>query len=103
MQRARLVFHGAVYPRRRLPQFSARLSQRREAVAVGPNEMVDLEFLQDRADERSASRAAGIGFRERGERAKDSGDLKMFSLSDQPPSRSRGTMAWQASGEIAES
>ena len=41
-------------------------------MAVGPNEMVDLEFLQDRADGRSAPRAGGIGFLERGERAKDS-------------------------------
>ena len=41
-------------------------------MAVGPNEMVDLEFLQDRADGRSAPRAGGNGFFERGERAKDS-------------------------------
>ena len=41
-------------------------------MAVGPDEMVDLEFLQDRADERAAPRAVGIGFLERGERAKDS-------------------------------
>jgi hypothetical protein len=41
-------------------------------MAVGPNEMVDLEFLQDRADGRFAPRARGIGFLERGERAKDS-------------------------------
>ena len=34
--------------------------------------MVDLEFLQDRTDERFAPRAGGIGFLERGERAKDS-------------------------------
>ena len=40
-------------------------------MAVGPNEMVDLDFLQDRADGRSAPRAGGIGFLERGERAKD--------------------------------
>ena len=40
-------------------------------MAVGPNEMVDLEFLQDRADGRSAPRAGGISFLERGERAKD--------------------------------
>ena len=40
-------------------------------MGVGPNEMVDLEFLQDRTDERSAPRAGGIGFLERGERAKD--------------------------------
>ena len=43
-------------------------------MAVGPDEMVDLEFLQDRADERSAPRASGIGFLERGECAKDSGE-----------------------------
>jgi len=41
-------------------------------MGVGPNEMVDLEFLQDRTDERSAPRAGGFGFLERGERAKDS-------------------------------
>ena len=40
-------------------------------MGVGSNEMVDLVFLQDRADERSAPRAGGIGFLERGERAKD--------------------------------
>ena len=40
-------------------------------MGVGPNEMVDLEFLQDRTDEQSAPRAGGIGFLERGERAKD--------------------------------
>ncbi len=41
-------------------------------MGVGPNEMVDLESLQDRTDEQPASRAGGIGFLERGERAKDS-------------------------------
>ena len=41
-------------------------------MAVGPNEMVDLEFLQDRTDGRSAPRAGGIGFLERGERAENS-------------------------------
>ena len=38
-------------------------------MAVGPNEMVDLEFLQSRTNERSAPCAPGIGFLERGERA----------------------------------
>jgi hypothetical protein len=41
-------------------------------MAVGPKKMVDLDFLQDRADGRSAPRAGRIGFLERGERAKDS-------------------------------
>ena len=41
-------------------------------MAVGSDEMVDLEFLQDRTDERSAPRAGGTGFLERGERAKNS-------------------------------
>jgi hypothetical protein len=40
-------------------------------MGVGPDEMVDLEFLQDRTDERSAAREAGIGFLERSERAKN--------------------------------
>ena len=40
-------------------------------MAVGPNEMVDLDFVQDRADGRSAPRAGGTDFLERGERAKD--------------------------------
>ena len=41
-------------------------------MAVGPDKMVDLEFLQDRADERSASGAGGTDFFKRGERAKQS-------------------------------
>ena len=40
-------------------------------MGLGPDEMVDLEFLQDRTDERFAARAAGIGFLERSERAKN--------------------------------
>ena len=47
--------------------------------------MVDLEFLQDRTDERSAPRADGIDFVERGEGAKNSderpsGDQKRLTL-----------------------
>ena len=38
-------------------------------MGVGSDEMVDLDFLEDRADERSAPRARGISFLERGERA----------------------------------
>ena len=41
-------------------------------MAVGPDQMVDLEFLQDRTDERSAPCAGGTDFFERGERAKHS-------------------------------
>ena len=41
---------------------------------VGPDEMVDLEFLQDRTDERAAPRGGRIGFLERGERAKNSNE-----------------------------
>ena len=57
-------------------------------MAVGPNEMVDLEFLQDRTDERSAPRAGGIDFIERDERAKNSderpsGERKRLTLIDQ--------------------
>ena len=40
-------------------------------MAVGPDEMVDLEFLKDRTDQRSAPRAGGIGFVERSERPKN--------------------------------
>ena len=40
-------------------------------MGLGPNEMVDLEFLQHRTDERSAAREAGIGFLERSERTKN--------------------------------
>src|SRR5437667_5308154 len=63
MQRARLVFDGAVYIWRGLPQLSprvsARLSKRREAVGVGPDEMADLDSIEARINERSASSAAG--------------------------------------------
>ena len=41
-------------------------------MAVGSDEMVDLEFLQDRADERSTPRPGGSDFLNRSERAKDS-------------------------------
>ena len=41
-------------------------------MAVGSDEMVDLDFLQDRADERSTSRPGGSDFLNRSERAKDS-------------------------------
>ena len=41
-------------------------------MGVGSDEMVDLEFLQNRAGERSPSRAGGISFLERGERAENS-------------------------------
>ena len=36
-------------------------------MGVGPDEMVDLEFLQDRTNERTAARAGGISFLERSE------------------------------------
>ena len=54
-------------------------------MAVGPDEMVDLEFLQDRADERAAPRAVGIGFLERGERAKDSEPVKNLAFRQGQP------------------
>ena len=41
-------------------------------MAVGPDEMVDLEFLEDWTDERSKARAGGSGFLERSERAENS-------------------------------
>src|SRR5206468_4430800 len=63
MQRARLVFPGAVYVWRRLSQLSssisARLSERREAVAVGSDEMVDLDFIEAGLDGWAASSAPG--------------------------------------------
>src|SRR6516164_3182226 len=63
MQRARLVFDGAVYIWRGLPQLSsrisARLSERREALELGPDQMADLDSIQAPINERSASSAAG--------------------------------------------
>ena len=41
--------------------------------------MVDLEFLQDRTGERSAPRADGIDFVERGESAKNSDERQVPS------------------------
>ena len=43
-------------------------------MGVGSNEMVDLDFLEDRADERPTPRAGGTDFFDRGERAKDSAE-----------------------------
>ena len=40
-------------------------------MAVGSDQMVDLELLQDGTNERPAARATGIGFLERSERAKN--------------------------------
>jgi hypothetical protein len=40
-------------------------------MGLGPDEMVDLESPQDRSDERSAAREAGIGFLERSGGTKD--------------------------------
>src|SRR4030095_2531424 len=63
MQRARLVFHGVVYIRGGIPQLSsrisARLSERREAMELGPDQMADLDSIQAPINERSASSAAG--------------------------------------------
>src|SRR5206468_12726997 len=63
MQRARLVFDGAVYIWRGLPQLSsrisARLSKRREAMAMGSDQMAHLDSIEARISERSASSAAG--------------------------------------------
>ena len=62
MQRARLVFYGAIYIWRGLPQLSsrisARLSKRREAMAMGSDQMADLDSIEARINERSASSAA---------------------------------------------
>jgi len=62
MQRARLVFDGAVYIWRGLPQLSsrisARLSKRREAMAMGSDQMADLDSIEAPINERSASSAA---------------------------------------------
>ena len=63
MQRARLVFHGAVYIWRGLPQLSsrisARLSKRCEALAMGPDQMADLDSIQAPVNEQSAPSATG--------------------------------------------
>ena len=56
-------------------------------MGVGPNEMVDLEFLQDRTDERSAPRTGGIGFLERGERAGDNDERASDEQSRKNPQR----------------
>src|SRR5438093_12764235 len=62
MQRARLVFDGAVYIWRGLPQLSsrisARLSKRREAMGMGSDQMADLDSIEAWAGKRSASIAA---------------------------------------------
>ena len=67
MQRARLVFPGAVYVWRGLSQLSsrisARLSKRREALAVGSDEMVDLDSIEAGLNERSAPSAGGSNSR----------------------------------------
>jgi hypothetical protein len=47
--------------------------------------MVDLDFLQNRADERSAARAGGIGFLKRGERAENSGERARSSEAGKTP------------------
>src|SRR5215472_15595720 len=63
MQRARLVSDGAVYLWRGLPQLSsrisARLSKRREAMELGPDQMAYLDSIEAPVNERSASSAAG--------------------------------------------
>src|SRR2546430_527183 len=63
MQRARFIFDGDIYFRRRLsqlsPRISARLSQRREAMAMGPDEVVDLDLVQAGPDQQSAPRSSG--------------------------------------------
>ena len=48
-------------------------------MAVGPDEMVDLEFLQDRTDKWSASGASGIDFVKRGESAKRSDERSAYA------------------------
>ena len=50
-------------------------------MGVGPDEMVDLEFLKDRTNERSAARAGGIGFLERSERAKNGNECYSGNVS----------------------
>src|SRR5262245_29359000 len=74
VQRAGFIFAGAVYLRRRLSQLSsrisARLSQWGETLAVGSDQMVDLDFIEARTDQWSASRTRGIDFLERDQSAK---------------------------------
>src|SRR5438034_6299177 len=63
MQRARFFFIGDTDVRRRLSQLSSRISarlpQRRETVAVGPDQVVDLDLVQAGSDQQSAPRASG--------------------------------------------
>ena len=63
MQRARLVFYGAIYIWRGLPQLSsrisARLSKRREAMAMGSDQMADLDSIEARLGGRFAPSPAG--------------------------------------------
>src|SRR6202030_3058403 len=69
MQRARFFFDGDIHFRRRLsqlsPRISARLPQRREAVAVGSDQMVDLDFVEARPNEQTAPRSSGSNSRQR--------------------------------------
>ena len=69
--------------------------------------MGDLEFLQDRTDERSTPRADGIDFVERGERAKNSderprGDRKPLALIDQCRSEYAGVLPQLPENDILE-
>ena len=58
-------------------------------MAVGSHEMVDLDFLQNRPDERSPSRAGGTDFLERSERAQKSDErAKSIKAGKQPNDRS---------------
>src|SRR5260370_32163631 len=63
MQRARFAADGGVHVRRGLSQLSSRISARlpqwRKAVAVGPDQMVDLDFVEARFGQRSPPRSMG--------------------------------------------
>src|SRR4029079_2496958 len=60
---ARLACHGAIHIWRGLPQLSSRISarlpKRRETMAMGPDQMADLDSLEAPINERSPSSGAG--------------------------------------------
>src|SRR5881628_3118289 len=100
MQRTRFILDGAVYLRRRLsqlsPRISARLPQWREAVGVGPDEMVDLDSIETGLDERSASRAAGSNLLQTSAASEISGRLIPVVSDDIVPFAGGGpSFAWR--------
>src|SRR5437879_1958927 len=74
MQRARFFFAGDIHFRRRLSQLSSRISarlpQRRETVAVGPDQVVDLDLVEARVDDRFTARSARSNSGQRGAAAR---------------------------------